>query len=290
MCSIIIVKCSWDGLPEGRNCFCVWSFWCSELCSVDQMVTGQIGSVLDVRVQSDFTSYLAHSGWVQFLESGESCTNDSLSSLDYPLYSTEVGFGSWDEQNSTEPDQLWSAEDWFNDGKVELYQQLLWQVELSQMAKEVQSLLGRFYNGVYVSVPLQVLWDGGAQEHEYLHCHYSAVHDGKWEEWRGFLLKSTIISTVLSMLSSRLLGLQQTASSLASCLWAVSKLQELDSGDFRCAVVGVEGEEQWGENTALRSSSADRTSVGCVFSQPSTYRRMRARRAELVWAGGGLGW
>ncbi len=31
---------------------------------------------------------------------------------------------------------------------------------------------------------------------------------------------------------------------------------------------GVEGEEQWGENTALRSSSADHTGVGCVFSQP----------------------
>ncbi len=33
----------------GRNCFCVWSFWCSELCSVDQTVTVQRGSVLDVK-------------------------------------------------------------------------------------------------------------------------------------------------------------------------------------------------------------------------------------------------
>ncbi len=49
MCSTFNVKCSWDGLPEGRNCFCVWSFWCSALCSVDQMVTVQRGSVLDVR-------------------------------------------------------------------------------------------------------------------------------------------------------------------------------------------------------------------------------------------------
>ncbi len=55
-------------LPEGRNWFCVWSFWCSELCSVDQTVTVHRGSVLDVRVQSDFSSALAHSGWVQFLE------------------------------------------------------------------------------------------------------------------------------------------------------------------------------------------------------------------------------
>ncbi len=38
-----------DGLPEGINCFCVWPFWCSELCSVDQTATVQRGSVLDVR-------------------------------------------------------------------------------------------------------------------------------------------------------------------------------------------------------------------------------------------------
>ncbi len=62
-----------DGLRE-ENCFCVWSFWCSELCSVDQTVTVQRGSVLDVRVQSDFTSPFAHSGSVQFLETGEGCS------------------------------------------------------------------------------------------------------------------------------------------------------------------------------------------------------------------------
>ncbi len=78
------VKCSWDVLPEGRHCFCVWSFWCSELCSVDQTVTVHRGSVLDVRVQRDFVSSFAQSGWVQFLESGEGCTNDSLSSPDDP--------------------------------------------------------------------------------------------------------------------------------------------------------------------------------------------------------------
>ncbi len=42
----------------------------------------------------------------------------------------------------------------------------------------------------------------------------------------------------------------------------VCKLQELDRGVFGCAGIGVEGEEQWGENTALRSSSADRTGAG----------------------------
>ncbi len=44
VCTIIIVNCSWDGLLEGRNCSCAWS-----LCSVDQKVTVQSGSVLDVR-------------------------------------------------------------------------------------------------------------------------------------------------------------------------------------------------------------------------------------------------
>ncbi len=127
--------------------------------------------------------------------------------------SSEVRFGSW-----AEPDSYWSAEDRFNDGRVELFQQVLWQVELPQLAKEIQPLLGLFNNGVNVSVPLQVLGDGGAQEPECLHCHYSAVHDVEWGESRGFLLKSTIISTVLSVLSSRLLRLHHTVRSLTSCL------------------------------------------------------------------------
>ncbi len=48
----------------------------------------------------------------------------------------------------------------------------------------------------------------------------------------------------------------------------VCKLQKLDGGVFKCAVIRVQGEEQRGENTALRTSSADRTGAGCVFSQP----------------------
>ncbi len=42
----------------------------------------------------------------------------------------------------------------------------------------------------------------------------------------------------------------------------VRKLQELGRGVFRCAVIGVEGEEQWGEHTALRGASADGESTG----------------------------
>ncbi len=40
------------------------------------------------------------------------------------------------------------------------------QVELPQLAKEMQPLLGLFHNGFDVNVPLQVLGDGGAQESE----------------------------------------------------------------------------------------------------------------------------
>ncbi len=41
-----------------------------------------------------------------------------------------------------EPDSYRSAEDGFNDGRVELFQQLLWKVP--QLAKEEQPMLGLF--------------------------------------------------------------------------------------------------------------------------------------------------
>ncbi len=49
----------------------------------------------------------------------------------------------------------------------------------------------------------------------------------------------------------------------------VCKLQELDRGLFSCAV-RVQGEEQWGENTALRSSSTDRTVLDENFPSLTT--------------------
>ncbi len=105
-----------------------------------------------------------------------------------------------------------------NNSRVKLCHVRLWQVELFQLTKKVHSLLGLFHDGVDVSVPLQVLRDGGSQEPEWLHCIHRVVHDSEWGRAGGFLLKSTIISTVLSVLSSRLFRLHQTASSLTSCL------------------------------------------------------------------------
>ncbi len=137
MCSVFNVKCSWDGLLGQRNCFCVWLFWCSGLCSVDQTVTVQRGSVLDMRVQIYFACPFpfSFSSWrvgrvVLMIRSAVRTTLRSL------LRSDLVA-----ELNQTVIDV---AEDGFNDGRVELYQQFLWQVELPQLVKEVQPLLGPF--------------------------------------------------------------------------------------------------------------------------------------------------
>ncbi len=69
----------------------------------------------------------------------------------------------------------------------------------------------------------------------------------------------------------------------------ICKLQELDRWIFRCAVIYVEGEEQWGENTALRSSSADRTGAGCVFSQPHYLLPVCQEADDPLTDGGGHG-
>ncbi len=55
----------------------------------------------------------------------------------------------------------------------------------------------------------------------------------------------------------------------------VCKLQELDREVFGCAVVRVQREEQWGENTALiMSSSADRTGAGRLTSCCLSVRKL----------------
>ncbi len=120
------------------------------------------------------------------------------------------------------------------------------------------------------------------QEPEWLHYSHSAVHDGNWGQSRGVspevhdhlhcferlqlqVVKTAPDSQLLSLLSvSRLVSVLDEADQCG----VVCKLQELDRGVFKCAVIRVQGEEQWGEHTALRSSSADRTGAGCVFSQP----------------------
>ncbi len=70
-------------------------------------------------------------------------------------------------------------------GLVQQIFRFVMRTELFQLTKEEQPLLSLFHNVVNVSVPLQVLRDGGSQEPEWLHCSHSAVHDGEWGECRG---------------------------------------------------------------------------------------------------------
>ncbi len=73
------------------------------------------------------------------------------------------------------------------------------------------------------------------------------------------VVKTAPDSQLLNLLSvSRLVTILDEADQCG----VVCKPRELDSGVFRYAVIRVEREEQWGENTALRSSSADRTDAG----------------------------
>ncbi len=101
-------------LPEGRNCSCVWSFWCSELCSVDQTVTVQRGSVLDVKGSRVILPALLlpldeYSSWRvgRVAPMIRSAVRTTLRSL---LCSDLVA-----ELNQN---IYWCAEDGFNDGRV----------------------------------------------------------------------------------------------------------------------------------------------------------------------------
>ncbi len=67
----------------------------------------------------------------------------------------------------------------------------------------------------------------------------------------------------------------------------ICKLQELDRGVFRGEVIYVEREYQWGENAALRSSSADGAGVGCEFSQPHKLLPVCQEAGDPLTDGGG---
>ncbi len=93
-------------------------------------------------------------------------------------------------------------------------------------------------------------WWGSPEVHGHLHS---------FERVKLQVVKTAPDSQLLNLLSvSRLVTILDEADQCG----VICKLQELDRGVFRCAVVRVEREEQWGENTALRSSSADRMGVG----------------------------
>ncbi len=239
--------------------FLFLSFWYSELCKVDQTVTVQRGSVLDVRGPEWFCQPFC-SLWI-------SAVLGDLGGL-YQWFAqqsglpSEVIFGSW-----AEPDSYWSAEDRFNDDKtVSAAPVAGW---TSSVGEGSTTSAGSFHNGLNVIVPLQVLRNCGTQESEWLYCSHSVVHDGEWGRARGIspevhdhlhsfedvelqVVKTAPDSQLLNLLSvSRLVTVLNDADQCG----VICKLQELDGGVFGCAVIRVEREEQWGENTAMRSWS-----------------------------------
>ncbi len=119
---------------------------------------------------------------------------------------------------------------------------------------------------------------GGSPEvHDNLHC---------FERVKLQVVKTAPDSQLLDLLSvSRLVTVLNEADQCG----VICKLQELNGGIFRCAVIRVQGEEQRGENTALRSSSADRTGTGCVFSQLYCLLPVCQEAGDPLTDGGGDG-
>ncbi len=85
-------------------------------------------------------------------------------------------------------------------------------------------------------------------------------HLHSFEHVKLQVVKTAPDSQLLNLLSvSRLVSVLDEADQCG----AVCKLQELDSGVFRC----VAGEEQWGENTALGDTSTDDAAFWQEFPQ-----------------------
>ncbi len=164
-------------------------------------------------VCDDVTCPFLHSGVVQVLKAGQVHTNDPFCCPNSPLQSSYIWFAGWPK-----PYSYRRAQNRLNNSRVKLCHVRLWQVELFQLTKKVHSLLGLFtMESMWVShfrswemVVPRNLNDSTAFTELFM-----IVSGGRAG---GFLLKSTIISTVLSVLSSRLFRLHQTASSLTSCL------------------------------------------------------------------------
>ncbi len=118
---------------------------------------------------------------------------------------------------------------------------------------------------------------GSPEVHDHLHC---------FERVKLQVVKTAPESQLLNLLSvSRL----DTVLNEADRCGVICKLQELDRGVFRCTVIRVQGEEQWGENTAPRSSSADHMGAGCVFSQPHLLLPVWQEAVDPLTDGGGHG-
>ena len=154
------VSCSVERRRVGRNCFCVWRFWRTEICSAYQRGRVGIGCVQGVRGLQWFflpVSWLWRckglgwwAGWHRwsFLQ-----TWLSVGVYSYPVW--------WPIQTRqllkcTEQTRWLQCRTWSAAPEAEL-------------AQEVHPLLGLFDDSVDVGFPLQVLGDCGSQKPEGFH-------------------------------------------------------------------------------------------------------------------------
>ncbi len=240
-------------------------------------------------VRSDFASRFAHSGLLQFLETGKGYTNDSTvrttlcrllrSDLVAEPNQTVIDRGRirWLSRTvSAAPVEGWTSS--AGEGSTASagpFSQWSLCVPVAQWLEHCVSSCAkvRFPGNTHTDKKCIAWMHCKSIWIWMLHCSHSAVHGGEWGEIRGVspevhdhlhsfehlklqVVKTAPDSQLVNVLSvSRLVTILDEADQCG----VVCKLQELDRGVCGCAVVGVEGEEQWGENTALRSFSADCT-------------------------------
>ncbi len=170
-----------------------------------QVVSGVRG------VCDDVTCPFLHSGVVQVLKAGQVDTNNPFCCPNSPLQSSYVWFAGWPK-----PDSYRGAQNRLNNSRVKLCHMRLWQVELFQLTKEEQPLIFTM-ESMWVSHfrSWEMVVPRNLNDSTAVTVLFMMVSGGSAG---GFLLKSTIISTVLSVFSSRLLWLHQTASCSTSCL------------------------------------------------------------------------
>lgn len=141
-------------------------------------------------------------GYVQVLVRLQGCASDPLGSPYRILKLPYVWFAGWTKPLKRFSDLWW----------VEVYEQLLRQVELPESAEEVRPVLGFFHCGVSVGALLHVPWDCKAQEP------WGTPRLSPCLLCSAFFLKSIVISTVLSMFGSRMFWQHEAANCSTSSL------------------------------------------------------------------------
>ncbi len=162
-----------------------------------QVVSGVRG------VCDDVTCPFLHSGVVQVLKAGQVDTNNPFCCPNSPLQSSYIWFAGWPK-----PDSYRGAQNRLNNSRVKLCHMRLWQVELFQFWRRKNNLCWAFFMMESMWVSHFRSWEmvvpRNLNDSTAVTVLFMMVSRGSAG---GFLLKSTIISTVLSMFSSRLLWL-----------------------------------------------------------------------------------